>query len=191
MPRYTVIVVEPHLRGTVSRNFRLYGEADDFARRYVPDTTAVAVIVNMSGTPSAAYWLEHDRRARVADEAETRWAMREASRLHGSPVHPASDLAHRRDNPPMRPRGRTRDLYSHTARGTRVLVRDLHDMTEREINRLIFPDALPTNKLVGLRDVLTDDEITNLPNHPAWPEFSQHFRDWVYSAIEAILDSEQ
>ena len=191
MLRYTVVVVEPHLRGTVSRNFRLYGDADDFARRYVPDTTAVAVIVNESGTPSAAYALEHGRQARRADEAETRWVMREASRLRGSPVHPASDLAHRRDNPPMRPRGRTRDLFSHTARGTRVLARDLHDMTEREISLLIFPTDLPAITLVGLRDVLTDDEITNLPNHPAWPDFSQHFRDWVYSAIEAILDSEQ
>ena len=60
-------------------------------------------------------------------------------------------------------------------------------MTEDEINALIFTRDTPTNKLVGLRDVFTDEEIYDLPSHPAWDQFSRGLQDWVFMAIDAML----
>ena len=66
--------------------------------------------------------------------------------------------------------------------------RDLHDMTEAEITRIIFPRNVHPGKPVGLRDVFSDTEIADLPNHPAWDEFSRSFKDWVWIAIDAISE---
>jgi hypothetical protein len=87
-----------------------------------------------------------------------------------------SDLA-RRTHPRLSPRGRP-------APRRRTAERDLHDMTYQEIRALVFPPGEHPGQLVGLRDRLTDAEIASLPRHPAWDDFPESFRSWVYEALK-------
>lgn len=67
---------------------------------------------------------------------------------------------------------------------------DLNDMTEVEINNVVFAGR-GVNELVGLRDVFSDEQICNLPSHPAWARFSSAFKTWVYNAIECIVSEDE
>lgn len=69
--------------------------------------------------------------------------------------------------------------------------RNLHDMTEREIHRVIWHGVDSVSKPVGLRDNLTDKEIQELPNHPDWKSFSRHLHDWVYNTLDAMSQGEE
>ena len=65
--------------------------------------------------------------------------------------------------------------------------RNLNDMTQQEIERLIFADC-SSSKLVALSDVLSSEEIYTLPSHPSFDQFSPSFRSWIWNAIECLLD---
>lgn len=64
---------------------------------------------------------------------------------------------------------------------TNSLPSALHNMTQREIERAIF-DGASVSDPRGFSDAFTDVEILSLPDHPAWAEFDQNFRDWAMSA---------
>ena len=74
------------------------------------------------------------------------------------------------------------------------MARDLNQMTEREINGLIF-GKVGTATPVGILQEdqndprgLTGDEVLRLPDHPCWAQFSWSFRSWVWAAINEIVD---
>ena len=68
--------------------------------------------------------------------------------------------------------------------------RNLNDLTESELNALIFKDAEMVEHR-GLSDAFTDDEILDLPNHPDYDTFSTYFQDWIYDAIDSIIWKEE
>lgn len=67
--------------------------------------------------------------------------------------------------------------------------RNLNDLTESEINAIIFKDAR-VDEPRGIRDALTDREVLSLPHHPAWDCFSLPFQSWVWNAIDSIYIEE-
>ena len=73
---------------------------------------------------------------------------------------------------------------------TEATVHKLHDLTQFEIERIIWRGR-GVSELVGLRDVFTDDEIVKgLAEHPEFSHFDRHFRDWTFSAVDAMIDDE-
>ena len=64
-------------------------------------------------------------------------------------------------------------------------MRDLNNMTQAEIEQIIFENA-SVSQLVGMLDNLTEEEVSALPSHPAWGYFDEYFKEWVWSTIDTI-----
>jgi hypothetical protein len=184
-PRYRVIVAQPGLYPdpTLNRSFGSFGDANLHAMRAQPEDVGVALVLTPDQQIAAAYALERGARARSATPEETAWAaehgrMRKAAPWRTGAV-PSKLIA----------RSVERKVLPKVLE-LRARRRDLHDMTEAELNRIIFPPGTHPGKHVGLRDVFTDEEIQHLPEHPAWREFSRGFKDWVFAALEEIIEEE-
>lgn len=66
-------------------------------------------------------------------------------------------------------------------------MRNLHNLILSEIEAIIFEDA-SVSEPRGLRDRLSDEEILSLVEHPCYSDWPNHFKDWVWSAIDNILE---
>lgn len=64
--------------------------------------------------------------------------------------------------------------------------RNVADMTERELNAIIF-DGAGIYTLRGPSDAFSFDEICAIMDAPHFVEFSDSFQSWMYSAWEAHL----
>jgi len=71
-----------------------------------------------------------------------------------------------------------------------MTTRDLTLLTENEINSIVFEGA-GCSEPRGLRDRLTDTEILDLPNHPAWTEWTTSWQDWIWNAIDTITTEDK
>ena len=64
--------------------------------------------------------------------------------------------------------------------------RNVADMTERELNAIIFEGA-GVYTLRGPSDAFTPEEIQAIMDAPHFAKFTPHFQSWMYSAWESQL----
>ena len=66
------------------------------------------------------------------------------------------------------------------------MARNLHLLTQSEINAIVFDGAL-IDEPRGLRDRLSDDEILSLLDHPCYQDWPSYWTDWIWSAVDQII----
>ncbi len=60
----------------------------------------------------------------------------------------------------------------------------LHDLTYSEIQAKLWEGIESVSLPIGLGDRFTDDALVELGNHPCYQDFPQHFKSWLWSALD-------
>lgn len=71
-----------------------------------------------------------------------------------------------------------------------IRLKELIMYTEKEILDRLYKNE-PTNKLIGLSDKFTNSEILAMLESEHYPNYSKHFRDWLWQTVTFILDGNE
>lgn len=69
----------------------------------------------------------------------------------------------------------------------KISIEELYKMSERKINEVVFEDAEPYEPR-GLLSILGEENVIALLDHPEYKEFSESFKDWIWSCCGALID---
>ena len=69
-----------------------------------------------------------------------------------------------------------------------LTVEKLFTMTEAEINSWIFKGATPYEER-GLLSELGEKKAVALLDHPAFEDFSESFKSWIWNAFDCALEN--